>query len=281
MRHKTVVISGATRGFGLATAKACLRAGANVVICSENLSDVRAAERTLGPRPELAGTQCDVTRAADVERLIAFSVERFGRIDVFIHNATAEGVFGKAADVPVARGRGLLSTDLLGTYNCNVCALRQLQKQGGGKLINIVGKGARSRSPYSALHLASKAWITAFTAMARAEYGSLGIEVGTYDPGIYFSNATRHLMVITGEERRAAAVRWLTRVLGEPAEIPGTELAQLALSRRRLPREGDHARGWRMLSRAFLRLVLRQPPPLAAHNMVTRMIPAERSVLSN
>ena len=106
---------------------------------------------------------------------------------MFINNAAAEGVFGKTADMPIARGRRLLATDVLGTYYCSVCALRQLEKQRRGKLINIVGKGARAHAPYSSLQLASKAWINAFTAIARSEYGPHGIEVATYDPGICYS----------------------------------------------------------------------------------------------
>lgn len=281
MRSKTVVITGATRGFGLATARACLDAGANVVIASDNLAEVRTAERSLGPRDSLAGVKCDVTNATDVEQLITFAVKRFERIDVFINNAAAEGVFGKTADVPIARGRRLLATDILGTYYCSVCALRQLEKQRGGKLINIVGKGARAHAPYSSLQLASKAWISTFTTIARAEYAQFGIEVASYDPGICYSSSTRNMMVITGEEKRAAAIRWLSRVLGVPAEIPGGELAGLALSERRMPAESAHTRGWVMLGRAFVRLVLRQPAPFAAHNVVTRVIPAERSLFSN
>lgn len=281
MGDKTVVITGATRGFGLATARACLAGGANVVISSEDAADVRAAELMLGPRKQLACVKCDVTQPGDVEHLIAFAVRRFGRIDVFINNASADDVFGKTADVPIARGRRVLATDVLGTYYCSVCALRQLEKQGSGRLINIVGKGAKTRAPYSSLHLATKAWISAFSALARAEYAPLGVEVGTYNPGICYTGATRNLMVITGEERRVAMMRWLISVLGAPAEVPGAELARIALSERALPAAGDHTRSLVMLSRAFVRFVLRKPPPFAARNVVARVIPAERSLMSN
>jgi glucose 1-dehydrogenase len=280
MRQKTVVITGASRGFGLATARACLEAGANVVIASEDLAEVKAAERVLGSRDQLASTKCDVTNPNEVESLIALAVKRFGRIDVFINNAAADGVFGKTADLPIARGKRVLATDILGTYHVSVCALRQLAKQRGGRLINIVGKGARTRAPFSSLHLASKAWIVAFTAMVRTEYAPYGIEVGTYDPGICFASA-RKLLVINGEEKRASAVRWLIRMVGAPADVPGSELADLALSPRKVPAEGDHANPWVMLTRLFTRLVLRHPPPFAADNVTTRLIPAERSLLSN
>jgi short-subunit dehydrogenase len=156
-----------------------------------------------------------------------------------------------------------------------------MAKQRGGKLINIVGKGALAHSPFSSLQLAAKAWIGAFTAIARSEYGAQGIEIATYDPGICYSSATRNMVMITGEEKRAAAIRWLSRVLGVPAELPGSELAEMVLSDRKLPAERAHTRGLVMLSRAFMRLVLRQPAPFAVHNLVTRVIPAERSLLSN
>jgi hypothetical protein len=91
----------------------------------------------------------------------------------------------------------------------------------------------------------------------------------------------RNMMVITGEEKRAASIRWLGRLLGVPAEIPGSQLAEMALSEQKMPAESAHTRGWVMLSRAFMRLVLRQPAPFAAHNLITRIIPAERSLLSN
>jgi len=281
MRQKTVVIAGATRGFGLATARACLEAGANVVIASDDFAEVRAAERSLGRRDSLAGMKCDVTNPTDVEQLLTFAVKRFERVDVFINNAGGEGVFGKTADVPVARGRRLLATDVLGTYYCSVCALRQFERQRSGKLINIVGKGALAHAPYSSLQLAAKAWVSAFTSIARGEYAPQGVEVATYDPGICYSSATRNMMVITGEEQRAASIRWLSRVLGVPAEVPGAELAEMVLSDRKLPAGRAHTRGWVMLSRAFVRLVLRQPVPFAVHNLVTRVIPAERSLFSN
>ncbi len=281
MSPKTVVITGGTHGFGFAIAKACLEAGANVVICSDDIADVRAAELALGPRERLAGTKCDVTQPLDLEQLIEFATTRYGRIDVFINNAGNEGTLGDTADMPVARGKRVLNTNVLGTYYGSVCALRQLAKQQSGKLINIVGKGVRAHSPHSSLHVAAKAWVTAFTATMRSEYAPRGIEVGTYDPGLYFSADQQKLMVVTGQERRAAAMGMLTRVLGAPADIPGAELAQLALSSRKLPANGTNARPWVMLTRAFKRLVLRQPSPIAAHNVTTRIIPVETSLLSN
>ncbi len=282
MSPKTVVITGGTRGFGFATAKACLDAGANVVICSEDLRDVRAAELVLGPRDRLAGTKCDVTQPLELEALIEFAASRYGRIDVFINNAGNEGALGNTADLPVARGKRVLTTNVLGTYYGSVCALRQLAKQQGGRLINIVGKGARAHSPHStSLHVAAKAWVKAFTATMHREYARHGIEVATYDPGLYFAASRQKLMVVTGEERRAAVMGTLTRVLGAPADVPGAELARLALSARKLPRNATNARPWVMFARAFRRIVLRQPSPIAARNLTTRVIPAETSLLSN
>lgn len=281
MSPKTVVITGGTRGFGFAAAKALLEAAANVVICSEDLSDVRAAELALGPRERLTGIKCDVTQPLEVEALIEVAIKRYGRIDVFINNAGHEGVFGNTADMPIGRGRRVVSTDVLGTYYGSACALRQFMKQGGGKLINIVGKGVRPHTPHSSLHVAGKAWVSAFTAMMRAEYAPHGVEVGSYDPGLCFSADMHNLLVVIGEERRAAAMGFLTRVFGAPADVPGGELARLALSSRKLPAQGTHARNWIILSRAFRHLVLRQPSPIAARNLVARVIPAETSLLSN
>jgi gluconate 5-dehydrogenase len=251
-----------------------------VVICSEDAADLRATELMLGPRRQLGVVRCDVTDVDDVEHLLKFATRRYDRIDAFINNARANPVIGKTADVPIARGRRAMSTDVLGTYYGSVCALRHFERQRGGRLINVLGRGAHSGAPYASLQVASKAWIRAFTATAREEYAALGIEVGSYDPGILFPT-TRSLMAVTGEDRRVASMRWLTHVLGAPVEVPGAELARLALSDRPLPAQSDHARSSVVLSRAFVRLVLRKVPPFAATDVVTRLIPAERSLRSN
>ncbi len=152
---KVVVITGSSRGLGLATAEACLAAGASVAISSENTEELEAAPVSDDER--VLRISCDVTSEADVRAQRDAAIQRFGRIDAWINNAGTSAPTGATRDVVIATGRQVLGVNILGTYFGSVHAMRQFRKQGSGRLINIVGRGEKHPVPTGALYGSSKA----------------------------------------------------------------------------------------------------------------------------
>ncbi|MBX9869725.1 MAG: SDR family NAD(P)-dependent oxidoreductase, partial [Burkholderiaceae bacterium] len=115
MKVQTVLITGALTGIGRATAVTFARQGANVVVSGRNEEKGKAlaAElRTLGSAAEFV--LADVTKEADVKALLAFTVERFGRLDVAVNNAGTEGALGPISDQTEANYKATFETNVLG-----------------------------------------------------------------------------------------------------------------------------------------------------------------------
>ena len=87
LTNKIIVITGSTRGFGLATAEACLAAGATVVISGRSEASLQRAIESLAAGEQVTGWTCDVREEKQVYALARQTVEKFGRIDIWINNA--------------------------------------------------------------------------------------------------------------------------------------------------------------------------------------------------
>jgi NADP-dependent 3-hydroxy acid dehydrogenase YdfG len=153
-----VVITGASAGIGRATALRLARDGARVVASGRRGDRLRA----LVDQIEAAGGQAlavvaDVTREADMQRLVREAVERFGRLDVMICNA-GFGVEGSLNDVADEHMRRLLDVNYLGTFYAARAALQIFRQQDGGHLLfvsSIVGKrGVPQMGAYAATKFA-------------------------------------------------------------------------------------------------------------------------------
>ncbi len=158
LSNRIVAITGASAGIGRATALRLARDGAAVVICA------RRGDRleTLASEITAAGGQAlpvvaDVTREADMQRLVASAVERFGRLDVMMCNA-GFGIAGTLDTIDAEQMRKLIDVNYLGTYYAARAALPVFRRQGRGHLIvvsSIVGKrGVPFMSAYSATKFA-------------------------------------------------------------------------------------------------------------------------------
>lgn len=171
MTQRVALITGGSRGIGLATARRLARHGAGTVIAARNRSELEtAAQQILEAAPQAAvePVAVDVASADGVRRLVDHVMRRFGRLDVLVNNA------GLA---PMARASEMSEADFDALWAVNVRAVFLMcraawpvfQRQGGGVIVNV--SSVASIDPFAgfAAYGASKAWVNLYTQALAAE----------------------------------------------------------------------------------------------------------------
>jgi len=241
LRGKVAIVTGATRkrGLGRAIALCLARAGANIVVTGSGLkpaqeipgderesnwrgaTDVAEEAKAFGVRA-LAIT-VDVTSSAAVQRMVAETTAKLGRVDILVNNAT----FARGNDrVPLQElddnvWRRIVDVNLNGTMLCCKYVARQMIQQGsGGSIISISSAAALKATATFSAYAASKAAIHALNAVLAAELGPHGITANVIAPGILDTARVDTLR---------EGGRWEQRLSTVPLGRPGTpeEVAEL------------------------------------------------------
>ena len=184
--EKVVVITGGGTGLGLAMVRALARAGAHVAIAGRRqgpIDDAAAEVEALG-RDSLA-VSTDVTDSAQVDRLIATTMDRFGRIDVLINNAGAvrENVRKPIWEITDQEWHFEMDVNLTGAFFCARSASKPMADRGSGKIINVAsGFGLRGgRDIY--MYCCSKGGMIQLTRVLSFNLARHGITANTIVPG--------------------------------------------------------------------------------------------------
>jgi len=201
--NKVCVVTGASRGIGKAMAVGFAREGADVVIAArtEVQKDERlpgtihtAAEevRALGRRA--LPVKVNVAKEEDVDRMIAMTIEEFGRVDVMVHNA-ALAFWKKVWETPSKLWDLVIAVNLRGAYLCAKAALPHMIEQRSGSIINISSPGAEigEKIDGGMAYSASKAGIERLTNGLAEEVREYGISVNALKPaGFIESEGARY-----------------------------------------------------------------------------------------
>ena len=200
MAGRTVVITGASSGFGRGTAVAMAARGANVVLAARRTAElelVAAEARRAGGRALVVTT--DVADPAQVARLAEAAEREFGRIDVWINDAGV-GALGRFDEAPVADHARIVDVNLKGVIYGSHEALRRFRRQRHGTLINLGSVVSRVPQPYYASYVATKHAILGLDEALNAELRAAGegrtIRVVTVMPWVadtpWFDNAANY-----------------------------------------------------------------------------------------
>jgi NAD(P)-dependent dehydrogenase (short-subunit alcohol dehydrogenase family) len=189
MKDKVVVITGSTRGFGYAIARAMLQAGATVVVSGRSKERIQKAVQTLQSFGPVSGTICDVRKERQVYTLARRVVKQLGRIDVWVNNAGYAASAGRIVDTPPEQAVDMFLANDMGTLYGSRAALHFMAERGEGTLVNIYGNGSflRPASP-TALYGATKAWIASFTRSLAKEISGSGVRLVGFSPGMLLTD---------------------------------------------------------------------------------------------
>ncbi|MBN2470574.1 MAG: SDR family NAD(P)-dependent oxidoreductase [Anaerolineae bacterium] len=183
LHDKVVVITGASAGIGLAAAHAFAAQGARLVLVARNAERLEAARAALAPHAvDTLAVPADVSDPAAADRILAATLERFGRIDVLVNNAGL-ALGGLTWENDPDRIRAAADVDLYGTIRLTQAALPVMLRQGRGHIVNVSSMIGRIPTPGMAVYSGVKAGIVGFSAALRREVDNHGLRVTVVLPG--------------------------------------------------------------------------------------------------
>ncbi|MDI3341901.1 MAG: glucose 1-dehydrogenase [Sphaerobacter sp.] len=184
-RGQVALVTGGGSGIGRATAVAFAREGATVVVAGRNPERLAESVRVIkaaGGRGD--AVTADVTRAADIARLIATTVERYGRLHIAFNCAGALGTPSPVATLDEGTWADLVATNLTGVWLSMKYEIAHMRDHGGGVIINMASNvGAHLRVPGLGAYAATKAAVSVLTRAAAREYIREGIRINAVSPG--------------------------------------------------------------------------------------------------
>ncbi len=185
MRGRTAVVTGSTRGLGRAFARALAEAGADVVVVGRDAAaaaEVEAELAGLGARS--VTVLADVTVRADLERVLARTVETFGRADVLVNNA-GTCIHKPALEVTDEEWREVMGVNVDGLWMASQVFGRHMIESGGGSIVNVGSMSASivNRPQWQPAYNASKAAVHHLTRSLAAEWAPSGVRVNAIAPG--------------------------------------------------------------------------------------------------
>jgi 3-oxoacyl-[acyl-carrier protein] reductase len=184
---KVALVTGGSKGIGLAIARALLADGASVAITGRTAGHLTTARTQLeaasGPGPDgIEAIQADVRQYKDVDRAMAKAVSRFGGLDILINNAGV-GVFADVADMTPEEWSEVIDTNLTGVFFACHAAIPHLRRRGGGSIVNISSLAGKNAFPSAAAYCASKSGLNAFSEALMQEVRYDNIRVSYVMPG--------------------------------------------------------------------------------------------------
>jgi NAD(P)-dependent dehydrogenase (short-subunit alcohol dehydrogenase family) len=224
LEGKVAVITGAARGIGRSIALRFAQAGAQVVVSDRELEDVQPVADEIGDAGgEALALQAHVGKLDNLAAMVTQTVETFGRLDVAVNNAGTNPYFGPLLGADEGQVEKTLDVNLKGVFRgCKVVA-PQMEKQGGGKIINIASVAGLRPGPGMGLYSISKAAVIMLTQVLAVELGPANIQVNAIAPGVI---KTRFSQVVWQKPEVAEpALRSLpSNRFGEPEDVANLAL---------------------------------------------------------
>lgn len=246
---RVVVVTGASTGLGLLTARHAAEHGARLAVAARHEDDLDAAADDLrrSGSPDVLAVPTDVSRRDEAERLIARAVEHFGRLDVLVNNAGIM-VVAPVEDMTAEDFERVMATNYWGAVYPTLAAIPHMQRARSGRICNVVSVGGKVSVPHMLPYTASKFALSGFSEGLRGELVKDNIYVTAVYPGTIRTGAHPHvefkghreaeyawfgpsdtIPVLSASAHRCARALWDATLHGDPELVFGLN-AKLAVA---------------------------------------------------
>ena len=197
VRDKVVIVTGASSGIGLATAKLLVKRGAKVALVSRSMEKLEKISAELS---NSIAIRADMTKILEIKRMVDQTHEHFGRVDILINNA------GQGYDAPVEKTdidtfHYIFDLDVIGPLVAMQQVIPIMRKQGGGAIINISSATALMYLPNMSAYSASKRALAGISLTAREELKTDNITVSVVYPYITLTEFEKNTIKASGDNR--------------------------------------------------------------------------------
>lgn len=187
LQDKVAIVTGSTSGIGIGIAKLYAAEGAKVVICGRRQEKGQAVvDEIVKEGGEAWYHFMDITVTESIEKLIADTAEKYGKIDILVNNAANVGLKdGRVDELTLEMWDGIFQSDLRGTFYTTKCVLPYMQKnENGGSIINIGSMASCGGDLGSTAYACAKAGVDLLTQSTALQYGKNNIRCNCVRPGL-------------------------------------------------------------------------------------------------
>jgi 3-oxoacyl-[acyl-carrier protein] reductase len=241
LKGKAAIVTASSRGIGRATAEILAGEGARVAICARTAADVtRAADEIRGRTgAEVLAVQADVTKPADIERVVSRTVEAFGTVHILVNNAGGPpaGTFEALGD---SEWQAAFELTLLSAVRMIRAVLPHMRRVGGGAIVNLQSTSVKAPIDNLMLSNAIRTGVIGLAKTLSFELAKDGIRVNNVLPGAIMTDRQREMLALQST-RSGKSVEELVRLreaaiplgrYGEPEDL-GNMIVFLASERAR------------------------------------------------
>ena len=220
---KVVIVTGGSFGIGRATAIAFAAQGAKVVV-ADWIEDHETVDLIKSSGGEAIFVLCDVSKAAEVKRLVEKTISSFGRLDYAFNNAGIEGIGANTMDCTEENFDRTVGVNLKGIWLCMKYEIPEILRQDSGAIVNCASVAGLVGFPGLPIYVATKHGVIGLTKTAALEFVKSGIRVNAVCPGVI---KTAMIDRITGKKKEAeeqfSAMEPIGR-MGQPEEVANAVL---------------------------------------------------------
>jgi NAD(P)-dependent dehydrogenase (short-subunit alcohol dehydrogenase family) len=185
LEGKGIVITGGSRGIGEAIARACLEAGAKVVIAARKQAELDATASRLSELGTIHAIACHTGKEAEVGALFEQAIGKLGRVDGLVNNAATNPHFGPMIDVGESAIDKTFEVNVKGYFFCARALIKHARERGGGAaIVSIASIMGQRAAPMQGVYGMTKAAVISMTQTLAFELGSSGIRVNAIAPGL-------------------------------------------------------------------------------------------------